>query len=280
MSLGGPFIPVSPTAPPPRRAGLLVTAIDAIGVLLERRPVVVATSLLVCAALTMAMLWPHAGEGVLRLLVIALACGYVAVRGYRALPPPLDDRHSPFSRHPLVEEPAGSPLPLRRLEKLFERVVGQGEQRRAAIPGPVRMLIREEAERRLSDRGRLDLNDPNDHARIQALVGAMTWEAIRPPPRMESRLSAGGGGAPRRAARTADHPVTAGDRGGEERAVGASAGPPRSAAGIESSGGLAANSRAVAAPPGGHSDPAPAAAAPSAIPLDHLESILDDLERL
>lgn len=150
---------------------------------LERRPAVVASTVLICASLALALFWPHVGDGVLRTLVIALACGYVAVRGYHALPPPLDDRHSPFSRHPLVEQPTESPLRLRRLEKLFESSPRAGEIQ-SAIPGPVRLLIREEAERRLLERGRLDLNDPADHDRIQALVRSTTWAAIRPPPRL------------------------------------------------------------------------------------------------
>ena len=146
------------------------------------RPTRPAAIALILATLIAALLWPNAADGLLRLLLVILAIGYIVLRGYRTLPPLLDDRFTPFGRNPLLDDPPVAPEPLRRLLKLLDGGRAGGRAGEAAIPGAILRTLREEAGRRLADRHRLDVHDTADHPRIRLLVGDPTWEVIRPPP--------------------------------------------------------------------------------------------------
>ena len=165
-----------------RRGDSLWRRLDAGADALLARPARPAAVALILATLVASLLWPNAADGLLRLLLVMLAIGYIALRGYRTLPPLLDDRFTPFGRNPLLDDPPVAPEPLRRLLKLLDAGVAGSATEAGAIPGSILRTLREEAGRRLTDRHRLDLHDAADHPRIRQLVTEATWEVIRPSP--------------------------------------------------------------------------------------------------
>ena len=128
---------------------------------------------------------PNFAATFLRTLVVLLAVGNVGARAYRArLPVTLaSDSFSPFDGRepdrPLPETPAA----IRGLAGQLEPV--DDPQLRSVVPIPKATLrvIAGEATRRLAEHHGLNVDDPDAHGRIQALVAAPTWEVVRPVPK-------------------------------------------------------------------------------------------------
>lgn len=154
-----------------------------------RRPALAATAVVVVGFLFGGLLWPHAADGLLRLLLVTLAIGYVGIRGYRVLPPIIRDPYSPFGRDPLITNPPVAPPSLRKLVRLLRAAAEAPSSNGRIIPGSVCLLVRHEAGRRLAQNHRLDLDEPRDHPQIRSLVAEPTWFFIRPPLSTEQPLS-------------------------------------------------------------------------------------------
>ena len=152
------------------------------------RPALAAAVVVVVGFLVAAVLWPHAADGLLRLLLATLAIGYIGVRGHHVMPPIIRDPYSPFGRDPLVTNPAAAPLPLRKLIGALQAADATGPKGRI-IPGAICAFVRDEAARRLARKHRLDLDEPRHHAQIRSLVLEPTWLLIRPALSPEQPLS-------------------------------------------------------------------------------------------
>lgn len=163
-----------------------------------KRPGLTAAAALVTLFLIAGLYWPHAGDGLARLLVAALAVGYLGFRAYGVVPPVLVHPHSPFGREPQPLTAEGAPLPLARLTRALNAAAGTRGPTAGRIPASVATALREEGARRLMEGHRLDLADPRDHPRIRALISEPTWvllrpadAASRPPARGAARAEAG-----------------------------------------------------------------------------------------
>jgi hypothetical protein len=137
---------------------------------------------LVLVVLIAAVLWPNAADGLLRLLLVTLAIGYIGRRGFDALPPLAEERGSPFGREPMPDRPPAAPRPLYDLLRQLRSAYGGAGGSARAIPPPICRTLREEAERRLAEGHRLDAAKAADHIRIRALVTHATWRLIEPLP--------------------------------------------------------------------------------------------------
>lgn len=137
-------------------------------------------AIVVCVAfLAAGIAWPQAAESLLRLLMVTLAGGFVAARAWRALPARTTrDAYSPFDG--TARTPAEAPQVLRTLTTELRAADHDRAARRTPIPWPVRRTVIGEAARRLAERHGLDLEDPEQHARIRSLVSEATWLLIDP----------------------------------------------------------------------------------------------------
>lgn len=143
-------------------------------------PAVAVTVVVVLVFLIAAPLWPHAADGLLRLLLATLAIGFVAARASRTIPPFIRDPYSPFDRESGVHSPPAAPAELRKLVRTLEAAAPGRFGKAGEIPGAVRLILRGEVSRLLAERHGLSLDEPAHHDRIRSLLSESTWLLVRP----------------------------------------------------------------------------------------------------
>jgi hypothetical protein len=133
------------------------------------------------AFLTAGIVWPQAAETLLRTLVVTLAVTTVVVHAFRTLLPvhAAGEISTPFDGSVGGWTLSAAPHPLRRLTDELKAADDARAAPRTPVPMSVRLIIRDEAARRLSERHGLNLGDPTHHARIQSLVAEPTWRLLR-----------------------------------------------------------------------------------------------------
>lgn len=126
------------------------------------------------------ILWPGIAESLLRILLAALALGWVAARGLAmGLPSAtVHDRYSPFdARLGDLPPPATPDVVWRRARALAAADEPDGSEPRP-IPWPVARGLIAEAVRRLEGGHGLRLDRPADAARIRSMVSDATWTLL------------------------------------------------------------------------------------------------------
>lgn len=124
---------------------------------------------------------PEAAEALLRLLLAALAVGFVVARSYQARLPERMTQHvySPFEKRADGRATA-APLPVRELAAQVAVADTPRKARRAEIPRTVRWKLIDEASRRLSHHHGLGIGEAADHAAIRSMVSGATWSLLQP----------------------------------------------------------------------------------------------------
>lgn len=136
-----------------------------------------------------------AAEILLRMYLLSLAGAFVATRAWDAeLPRRMTlDTYSPFTTERAIRPPPDAPAAIRQRTLLLHAADDPEAARRTPVPVSVRWAALGEASHRLAERRGLDLNDPEHHPRVRALVSEATWRLIRPP---ESARAPGGDSGP------------------------------------------------------------------------------------
>lgn len=134
------------------------------------------------AFLAAGITWPQAAEVWFRLLLVALAVGFVAARAYETLQPvsTRPDVSSPFHGHAITRSPTAAPEALRELTRELDAADDERLARRSEIPRSVRWTVIDEASLRLAEHHGLSLDDPAHHPGIRSLVSTPTWSLIHP----------------------------------------------------------------------------------------------------
>ncbi|MGD2068902.1 MAG: hypothetical protein PVI57_09550 [Gemmatimonadota bacterium] len=141
--------------------------------------VVTGTSL---AFLVAAVVWPQAAEMLLRILVVAVACGFVLARAHRAgLPERMtDESFSPFRSRAEGPGPRAVPLVVRAFGEEVRAADHPRVARRTEIPWVVARTVGREVSRRLAEHHGLRLDRREHHPRIRGLLSEPTWHLVAP----------------------------------------------------------------------------------------------------